>query len=462
MNEQQFFMATRNIVRLEDLSAETVKRILPQLRWALDDLSRMIDALPSEDLARQIQYRQMQQRIASIMAGVGDRFKAELSATLRAEVEQQVYFAEKFLRTASAIPSQREAALAPQPGLGTVPTELPSTATTATARGYTAQMGAVNPVLGPANFQLGSEITRTQLMALADDARVLGKTLDELFDSPAGSISPWLKTNIGIVDRVVKTGFLTGQTNEEIAKQLMGRERLMRSQAQAVARTAVMDMSQRAHEKFWDANRDRIAAYEYDATFDYRVCEICAPWHGAIKRKKEELPAVPQHPNCRCRVLPVTQTQWELRKEDGPQNATFIELVPGEKVVRGEDGKPLRTKGGKWKFENVNHPPAKKGERYYANPVVVNGKRYWKKAVDAKAGTPGPYQMADFLRNANNVTQQQVLGTDTKTGEDRAARFRQLLKEKDRFGNPRFTAQQALLKVLPRDLGNVRVRSRRG
>ena len=47
MNERQFLLATRNVVRLEDLSADIVAKILPDLRRAFDDVTRLIDRLPA-------------------------------------------------------------------------------------------------------------------------------------------------------------------------------------------------------------------------------------------------------------------------------------------------------------------------------------------------------------------------------------------------------------------------------
>ena len=449
MNERQFLLATRNVVRLEDLSADTVAKILPDLRKAFDDVSRLMDRLPREDIFRQIQYRQMQQRIASIFLGVNERFKNELSDTLRREVEQQVAHAKAYMDAAQLSPVERAAATAQPVGVGTVPSAQPAVAFTETARGTIPSFGNIPPTFAPGDFQLGGQITRTQLMALADDTQVLGKRLDKLFELDEKGLSPWIKTNINNVDRVVKTGFLTGQTNEEIANELRRfnakGNRVTKAQSQAIARTAVMDMSQRAQAQFYDANRDRIAAYEYSAVYDYRVCEICAPWDGAVRRKRSELPDTPRHPNCRCQRLPLTRTEWELRKSDPLDNASFVDLVPGEKKIIGKDGKPVIGPNGKHTYRKLDRPKEKAGETFYKRPVYVGGKRYWRKRVDVPAAANRSTQMAEFLRNSSRETQQNVMGAE------RASEFRKRLREKDRYGKPRFTAQQALVRVLPRD-----------
>lgn len=450
MNEQQFLLATRNVVRLEDLSEDAIRKIAPELREVFVQIGKLMRNMPEGEVMRQMQYRQMQQRIASIFIPTNNRLKVELQELLRREVEFQAHRAQAYLDVAEKTGKQRAAAAAVQQGVSTVPSALPPVSVEQTAAGLRPSWGAVPPTLGPANFQFGSEITRTQLLALADDTRVLGKRLEDLFavfqikkDGTVSDLGPWIKSNAKAIDRVVKTGFLIGQTNDEIADGIVATTKTSIAQAKAIARTAVMDMSQRAHNRMWDANREVIAAYEYSAIFDYRVCQQCAPYSGMIRRKRTGLPQTPRHPNCRCMVLPLTQTQWELRKDD-PLGGSFVELVPGEKVVRGKDGKPARTAKGKWRFENIGHPPAKKGERYYSKPVVVNGKRYWRKAVDMPAQTGRNVAMADFLRRASPETQAEVLG------QDRARWFRALIGRKDRFGNYAMDSQEALLRVLPR------------
>ena len=451
MNDKQFLQATRNVVRLEDLSADIVRKIAPELWEIFKQVGRLMRSMPEGEVMRQMQYRQMQQRIASMFIPTNERFKNELREALGREVEYQMHRAEAYLNVAEVTQKQRAAAAAVQPGISTVPSALPSVTTSSTALGQTATLGNVPLTLGPANFELGSQITRTQLMALVDDTQVLGKRLEDLFavyvprkNGAATDLGPWLKSNMTIIDRVTKTGFITGMTNDEIADEIAKAARTSQVQAKAIARTAVMDMSQRAHNRMWDENRDVIAAYEYSAVFDYRVCEQCAPWSGAVRRKRSELPQTPRHPNCRCMVLPLTQTEWELRKDE-PLDASFVELVPGEKVLTDKDGKPLKTAAGKWRYKNIDHPKAKKGERYYANPVFVNGKRYWRKAVDLPA-QGRDVVMADFLRRASRQTQNEVLGVE------RANWFRALVSQKDRFGNYAMDSQAALMKVLPRSL----------
>lgn len=432
MNNKQFLLATRNVVRLEDLASATTKKILPSLKRVLADIAALIDDLPEEDLIRQLRYKQIYQQMASMYLGPNEQFKNELLFMLRNEVEEQTVFAKQFLDAADT-----------RTGISTAASAQPPVTLTQTVQGTTASLGAIPPTLAPGNFGVGTEITRTQLMALADDTQVLGVRLEKLFEMDAGT-SKWIQSNINQIDRTVKTGFLAGQSNTEISRAIQDKLRGTKSQADAVARTAVMDISQRAQAKFYDANRDRIAAFEYSAVFDYRVCEQCAPWSGAIRRKRDELPTTPRHPSCRCLRLPLSRSEWALRKDDPQKSSSFVDLVPGEKVKRDSKGKPMRGPSGKYAYENTPRPKGRSNEQFYSKPVFVDGKRYWRKRVDSPAAISRNEQMAEFLSRASNDTQENVMGVE------RANRFKGLLKQKDRKGNYRYTPQQALVKVLPR------------
>ena len=127
------------------------------------------------------------------------------------------------------------------------------------------------------------------------------------------------------------------------------------------------------------------------------------------------------------------------------ENASFVDLVPGEKKIIGKDGKPVLGPTGKHTYRKLDRPREKAGEKFYKRPVYVDGKRYWRKRVDVPAAASRNEQMAEFLRNSSRETQAQVMGAE------RSAKFRRLLREKDREGKKRFTAQQALVRVLPRD-----------
>ena len=325
-------MAIRNAIRLENLGRNAAAKVTPELVAVMKQVRAAIEAFPSEALIREAAFKRFLQQTAPLFRGVNDHFLQTLSAELRREVVEQAKWAESFLE-----------ASAPKGGITTAPVSSPPAITFA-----------------PANFELGSAITRTQLMALADDTKVLGGRLTDLFGWGDAVDSPYMKSVIKKIDRVVKAGFLAGDTNEQIAKNLVIATNGQIQDARAIARTAVMDMSQRAHERFWDANSDVVKLWEFDATFDYRVCPQCFPHDGKRVKDRSDLPSVPVHPNCRCRVLPLTATALELEKED-------------------------MAEGIKTSMVEINKNASTAKDRVYKTKARVGGRKYTKSSQDIEA-----------------------------------------------------------------------------
>lgn len=399
MNEQQAYMAIRNAIRLENLGRDVAAKVTPELVAVMKQVRELISALPAEDLLRDMTYRRVLLQIAPLFRGVNDRFLQTLSAELRKEVVEQAKWAEAFLRVADLNPDLQPG------GITTAPFPLPSATDVAN----------VPLTVGPANFELGSAVTRTQLMALADDTKVLGGRLTDLFGWGDTADSPYMKSVMKKIDRVVKAGFLAGDTNEQIAKNLAIATNGQIQDARAIARTAVMDMSQRAHERFWDENTNfdwtdpetgetrevrLIKLWEFDATFDYRVCPQCFPYDGKRAKDRSSLPSVPRHPNCRCRVLPLTATALELEKED---------MAEGMKTSMVEINKNANTAKG----------------RVYKTKARVGNRKYTKSSQDIEAPVGQRPTMGLFLLRANQETREAVLG---KTN---AKRFGEMVKGTD-------------------------------
>ena len=291
------------------------------------------------------------------------QFYQELSAALSAEVETQVRWAQEFINAAEKAPASQAVAMAGQEGVGVLPAT-----------------GA-----GPVGQTFVPQVTRTQLLALADETEVLGKRLIDLFEWQDVTDSPYIQSTIKKVDQVVKRGFLLSETNEEIARNLAVATKGQIRDARAIARTAVMDMSQRAHERMWDANSDRIKMWEFDATFDYRVCPQCYPYDGKRAKDRGNLPTVPVHPNCRCRVLPLTATELALEKEEMAEGmqASIVEVNKNPRNARG---------------------------RVYKTKARVDGKKMTKSAREINIPKGQRPTMADFISETTPNTREAVLG----------------------------------------------------
>jgi hypothetical protein len=390
MDERQAFAAIRNAIRLENLSRDLAGKVAPELAMIFKSIRETLRTMPPGQLEREIRYKQLRLQLADMFSTANRMFYNELRQGLDGEVLRQVQWAHDWLRIATKDnPEQELIASIPRDGLSlSVPTvsgQLP-----------------VNTL----------QFTRTQLVAITRKTQVLGKSLEEIF-MPSDQMSAWIKDNLKLIDGVVKRGFLIGETNDEIAAQLPGMGRVAMTRNKAIARTAVMDMSQRAHEEFWDANNEWawtdpetgeehtgkiIERWVFDATFDFRVCMQCAPWDGKEVTDRDRLPQTPIHPNCRCRVLPVTATELELRRS----------------------GESLTQTGDRSYVEISKEKPS--SGRTYKQKVRVGDKKFYKVAREMAPKNGKAATMADFLARANNDTRAAVMG------KENARRFAEMIK----------------------------------
>ena len=245
------------------------------------------------------------------------------------------------------------------------------------------------------------EINDLQAAALkgVNDTRVLSKGVGDMF-------VPLSNAQFRRIDKIVRAGFLGGLTNQQIAQEIGQTIKASKAELRAMSRTAVMSMAQETHNAIWDANADVIEKWVFDASMDYRVCPECAPLDGRTKERRSDLPNTPIHPNCRCMVLPDTGIDTDTG------GRSYVELVKDK-------------------------PQEGPGVRVYKQKVRgKDGKMYWKVARDTKQ----PITMAGFLRRANNITQEEVLG------KGRAKRFRQLIKGTPGSRAP-LSPEEALIKV---------------
>ena len=55
-------------------------------------------------------------------------------------------------------------------------------------------------------------------------------------------------------------------------------------------------------------SRNRVSGYRFVTEGDGEVCELCRSFDGKVYRSgasSDELPKLPLHPNCRCRLVPI-------------------------------------------------------------------------------------------------------------------------------------------------------------
>ena len=394
MTEEQAFQAIRNAIRLENLSRRTAAKVTPDLLEIIKQAAAQISRIDSGDILREQRVRQVLAQLQVTLRGPNNKLYDVLTADMRAEVEHQARQAEEYIK---AVPYNQK------------------------------KVPPVGITVSPAtNIELAAgSVTRTQLLALVDETEVLGSRLSRLFGIE-GNESAFINSQIKKIDQVTKKGFLAGETSDEIAKNIISVVgKTSSSNVKTIARTAVMDMSQRAHERIWNANSNRIALWEYDATFDYRVCPQCFPYDGKRKKIRSNLPDVPRHPNCRCRVIPVTKTQLALEKEDWEEGMTVSTVQVGQPLKSHGPIRPYKTRArfrktvkGKQKTVTM--------EKFAQDIQMPEGQRP---------------SMGFFLLKANNETREAVLG------KKNAKRFFDMIRTKD-DNKAVLEANQALRKII--------------
>lgn len=399
MDEEQAFLAINNVLRLENLSARMVKGIVPELRDIYRELQAQISRWPAGEIERQLRSRQLLRQVQEMMRTPSQTLWQQIREGLQEEVANQVEWAQKY---AIAGPTQQVNA-----AQRAVATGLPGT---------------------PSAWIEPSQFTREMLFAITQDVEVLGHQLDRWFGEGA-----FAKGQVKRIDSIVKAGFLTGQTNEEIAQALQAALNRGISDARAIAQTAVMDMADKAHFAFWEANDDVIAFYRWDANFDYRVCPICAYWDGQERKTIQEFPKTRVHPRCHCQIVPVTHAQ-----------VLMGDLDDGDRQMRviGAD------KDKAWKARLEEDGRRVTREKDYKKKVTVErGRREKLTAVGIAPKNGKAMTMGDFLYYAPWETQVRVMGkaraqefmrmvqgpawSDRDTRPERDAKTRQKMSPED-------------------------------
>jgi SPP1 gp7 family putative phage head morphogenesis protein len=130
------------------------------------------------------------------------------------------------------------------------------------------------------------------------------------------------------IERVVKNGVLLGQTNAQIAKELIGIGdkggqpiAKARRDAMAITRTAVQTVANDTRVASLEANSNIIKAVQWVSTLDSRTSEICMARSGKTWTYPEFKPighkipwngGPPAHWNCRSTFIPITKSFEEL------------------------------------------------------------------------------------------------------------------------------------------------------
>lgn len=203
------------------------------------------------------------------------------------------------------------------------------------------------------NAAVGVELAKAlnfnaeQARVLVSEAWISGSTVEEMINGMEETFAREFK-------RIVREGYMTGDTNEEIARRITGYtdkqgayhagidEGVARKSAERMVRTAMMGIANAVREEVFKSNEEVIKGREWVATLDTRTCIACAARDGKawdmegkpLNGHSFPYSPPPLHRNCRCTTSPVLRSWEELGIEgfedfDEGTRASMDGQVPG-------------------------------------------------------------------------------------------------------------------------------------
>jgi len=395
VNERQLSLFLRHAFSLVNAENAALKGANPAFVRSMQGVKRIVENLPEGSLRLKKTWQDLEPAVLQALRPYNDAFRDSLFdklPELTADIEDEVI-------------DMLSAVNVPNP-IGTA--------------------GQVAGAPTDAPFGLNRQLADTSRQALARTS-INNVNLAKLFElSPTnkGPVSMWMRENYRSIDRVVQTGILQGASTEAIAKEISEEASLggllkttkgtaagsIKAQANTIARTAVQSFNTQVTQRVWAAQDDEVfegLVYEWTAALDARVCPTCGPLDGRKEDERRDLPPVPIHPNCRCQVV----------------------------LSDPDDDDDVRT-GIQLSREKPTGPGA------YASKVKVDGKSFYRKAVEIKK--PGA-TYADYLADLatkdtknSRLTLAEYFGGAGKAGQGestlgvaRADWFRKAVTEKN-------------------------------
>lgn len=177
---------------------------------------------------------------------------------------------------------------------------------------------SINSAVNTPDFE--AVIPATQQVASAVNSSLLVFEVgDQVFN-----INDYVKSveaaQIKKVGDIIRTGYITGQTTQQITSSITGKNGYLKNQnsklIKTMVRTVTNHVSNEARASTYKANDDIIVGYEIVATLDSRTSNICKGLDGTVvKNSDSKKPMPPFHPNCRTTTSPVLDKRYNLDDE---------------------------------------------------------------------------------------------------------------------------------------------------
>lgn len=163
-----------------------------------------------------------------------------------------------------------------------------------------------------------SEAGLKKIKASAPNMGLPEKALKNILSNPIGGyfLSDWVgkmkNDHQFAIKSALTQGLIRGSGMDVVARNIRKATNLSMVQARTLARTSIMDASNRALEETYKELSNYISGYKWLATLDSVTCEECAMMDGIRHKNYEDFSMVPlAHPQCRCVISPVTEFEDE-------------------------------------------------------------------------------------------------------------------------------------------------------
>ena len=171
-------------------------------------------------------------------------------------------------------------------------------------------------------------------------------------------IKDWSASEIRRVNGIISTGFITGQTQQEIVRSVdQVFDKAVRRNNEAVVRTAVNHMSSVAREQTYKDNDHIVIGYRWISTLDSRTTSPCRSLDQQVFKLDDSYqPRPPFHPNCRSTTVPELDGRFTIDDAGGERPSIGDE---GRKVVGAKTSYYEFLKQQKPAFQNEAIGPAR-------------------------------------------------------------------------------------------------------
>ena len=238
------------------------------------------------------------------------------------------------------------------------------------------------------------------------------KTGDKQYTTYNRYINTYWKKYADMINATAEAGFLTGGTNQEIAKvileQLPADLKRAENAAKTMARTATNHYGNAATRAFVDTNDKVLSGYRFIATLDGDTSKQCRSLDQRVFPKSaNNVPWPPLHPNCRSRMVYEIDGRYSYDSATAKRPSKFT--VDGDLDPKQVSSKAIYYKElGKLDANSQNAvlgPTLGKAFRKMDNPEL-----FAKQTIDS---TYNPISIKDLKKKDNELAR--VLNEQAKT-----------------------------------------------